>query len=190
MPYQYPKGCLIYDFEDGKLTNWTLEGDAFANQPTFGDVKFVRGNLQFPTGFSGKWWISSDENFPYFGANQNARKLTDVGSLKSPPFIIDAPLVSFLIGGEYKTGKVGVEIRRYNLVVTSFYLSSSNRYMVEKTLRIESNLLGSFFVLHLVDDSVDGYLMFDCFKLIKESCGCGKCFYVFIFETLALCKMG
>ncbi|XP_065674756.1 uncharacterized protein LOC105843411 isoform X7 [Hydra vulgaris] len=174
-PTETLNGCVVYDFEDGNLNNWIKVGKAFKNQPTFGDPKFLRTGMKFPTGFHGKWWISSYENNPFFGAATGVGSLTDVGSLISPAFVIDVPIVTFLIGGEYRTGQIGVEIRRYNSIVASFYLSFSTPDMKEMALNINETLLGSLFNLHLIDNSADGYLMFDYFNLVKDSCSCDCC---------------
>src|SRR5688572_3249317 len=80
---------LNLGFEAGTIDGWTVEGDAFANQPIEGDtVTKRRGDMK--SGHAGKFWAGSFE-----------RTRTDdpEGTLTSVPFRATQPWASFLIGG-------------------------------------------------------------------------------------------
>lgn len=106
-----------WDFEQG-ITGWTTYGDAFINQPTFGEsyykddvnaqpiVDAIGGDYwstPVHIGHHGVWWIGSGQ----FRTNEaspplrNAKALFDArtGRLESPRFVLDMPFLSFLIGG-------------------------------------------------------------------------------------------
>jgi hypothetical protein len=94
-----PRPEYTWGFEDGTLSGWTAAGDAFANQPTFGNNVVIRRPGESP-GQDGDWWLGTYENHP-----SNAVPPGPVqgdgpqGTLVSPPFTIDGNAVSFLIGG-------------------------------------------------------------------------------------------
>lgn len=92
------------DFEEGSLRNWTLEGSAFQNQPTFGDNVVKRTNRIANHG--GDFWIGTYENNP---VEASARRDISgsiqgdepVGSLVSTEFVIEQPVIRFMVGGGY-----------------------------------------------------------------------------------------
>ena len=63
----FPLVCYtIFDFEDHDLSNWTLNGTAFSNQPTYGDNPSERlkndPTRKEPSKHQGHWWIGTYEN--------------------------------------------------------------------------------------------------------------------------------
>ncbi|XP_022802831.1 uncharacterized protein LOC111340271 [Stylophora pistillata] len=110
-----PARCK-FDFENG-LRGWVAVGEAFQNQPTFGDNPTARNRGQ-PAHQQGDWWIGGYENRPSESAL--AGKIQgDVpkGILISPSFEITGPTISFLIGGGCDIDKVRVELVVHNQVV-------------------------------------------------------------------------
>lgn len=110
-----------WDFEQG-ITGWTASGDAFANQPTYGECYYkddvnaqsivdAIGGDYWSTpvhiGHHGDWWIGSGQfrTNAAFPPVRNAKASWDArtGKLESPRFVIDKPILSFLIGGASTT---------------------------------------------------------------------------------------
>ena len=58
-----PRPEYTWGFEDGTLSGWTAAGDAFANQPTFGNNVVIRRPGESP-GQDGDWWLGTYENHP------------------------------------------------------------------------------------------------------------------------------
>ena len=90
---------LNTDFEKGDLRDWTVEGDAFTEQPIRGDSP-VRRNRESSL-HEGEYWIGGYERFG------DDRK----GALLSAPFFVPHPFASFLVGGGGHTTTV-VELLR------------------------------------------------------------------------------
>lgn len=88
---------VIFDFEDGGKTGWTLTGTAFNNQPTYGDNSAERGK---PSNLHGNWWIGSVED-RHDGSQPYGRMQGDgvTGTMTSPPFVIRGYKLRFRIGG-------------------------------------------------------------------------------------------
>ncbi len=78
---------LNFDFETGTLADWTVEGDAFEQQPIRGDAPAKRQRES--SRHEGDFWIGGYE---LFGDDR-------VGSLLSAPFVVTKPWASFLVGG-------------------------------------------------------------------------------------------
>ena len=78
-----PEGEVFEDFETG-YDGWTLDGDAFGNDPATGTL----ANQNTISGFEGKGLVNS-----FFGGN------TSTGSLTSEPFTVTSDAINFLIGG-------------------------------------------------------------------------------------------
>ena len=86
---------LLADFEGGDYGDWKVEGTAFGRKPAAGTLR----GQQKVAGFLGKGLVNTfiDGDKP-------------VGTLTSPPFRIDRPYLSFLIGGGNHPGQVGIEL--------------------------------------------------------------------------------
>ncbi|MBD3177408.1 MAG: glycoside hydrolase family 32 protein, partial [Armatimonadia bacterium] len=88
-----PADALLADFEGESYGDWIAEGQAFGDGP-------ARGTLPHQmevSGFRGHGLVSS------FVGGDGSR-----GRLLSPLFVIDAPWISFLVGGGYKPGEAEV----------------------------------------------------------------------------------
>lgn len=88
-----------WDFEEGALDGWMRTGDAFANQPTFGNNIEQRRPGETPGQF-GQWWIGTYENRPSPSAPVGqVQGDGPQGTLTSPPFRIQTLRIDFVIGG-------------------------------------------------------------------------------------------
>ncbi len=111
-----PKGpvaeptTVTWDFETGDLTGWEAAGDAFLNQPTYGDNPTERRRGQ-PSMHQGDYWIGGFE-FRKRPSDPPGRIQGDApqGTLTSAPFLIDRPTITFLVGGGCDKSKVRVEL--------------------------------------------------------------------------------
>ncbi len=105
------KGKLLFpnsDFEHGNLDNWRAFGNAFLNQPTYGDNVLARESPKCAIP-QGSWWIGSYENYQGLPGQKpgDAQKNVAVGELISQTFTIETPYIGFLIsGGSKKTTAV------------------------------------------------------------------------------------
>ena len=109
----FPLVCYtIFDFEDHDLSNWTLSGTAFNNQPTYGDNPSKRLDRTEPSKHEGDWWIGTFENRP--SSSHPAGEIQGdqpQGNMTSPSFLIDTNFLRFLIGAGCKdVGKVRAEL--------------------------------------------------------------------------------
>ena len=114
----FPLVCYtIFDFEDHDLSNWTLNGTAFNNQPTYGDNPSERFKTKVngrnePSNHRGDWWIGTFENRP--NSSHPAGEIQGdepQGNMMSPSFSIDTNFLRFLIGAGCKdVGKVRAEL--------------------------------------------------------------------------------
>ena len=88
------------DFEGGNLAGWRATGNAFSNQPTFGDNPTARQRGQ-PSNHQGNYWIGTFENFRFPERERPGSIQGDKprGTLSSAPFIIPPGRLSFLVGG-------------------------------------------------------------------------------------------
>jgi len=88
-----PRGAdgnpLNLGFETGDLTNWTVEGEAFAKQPVAGDTVITRRPPD-RSRHHGEYWIGTYEVGYTDGPT---------GTLTSEPFSVTHPFASFLVGG-------------------------------------------------------------------------------------------
>ena len=80
------------------MSNWTLNGTAFNNQPTYGNNLSGR-KYKFESNHKGDWWIGTYENRsspsePFGGQQGDGPQ----GSMTSPSFQITGKLLTFLIG--------------------------------------------------------------------------------------------
>lgn len=79
---------LNLDFETGTLKDWTLDGEAFKDQPLKGDVVAQR-RADMKSQHQGQFWIGGYEK--HLDKPQ--------GTLTSVPFKVTHPWASFLVGG-------------------------------------------------------------------------------------------
>ena len=80
------------------MSNWTLNGTAFNNQPTYGNNTLSRPGRSW-SNHKGDWWIGTFENRsspsePFGGIQDDGPQ----GSMTSPSFQITGKLLTFLIG--------------------------------------------------------------------------------------------
>ncbi|XP_031552123.1 uncharacterized protein LOC116289364 [Actinia tenebrosa] len=158
-------GCILFDFEDG-LTGWTRTGTAFNNQPTYGDNSLVRNSSQ-TANLKGDWYIGTYENRPSpshpAGAKQGNRP---TGTMTSHKFVIQAPSLTFLIGGGSNSSYEWVELQiGVALVAKASSLDDTNS-MKPKTFDV-TRYLGQVAQLRIVDVGTKewGYINVDHFHI-------------------------
>ena len=175
----FPLVCHnIFDFEDHDLSNWTLNGTAFNNQPTYGDnpserfKKEPENNREEPSNHRGDWWIGSYENrsSPFHPAGEKQDDEPQ-GSMTSPSFLIDANFLTFLIGAGCENFKTRAELIVDGDVV--FKTNAEGHHnpkkcietMFEKKWNV-SEFTGSYAQLRLIDHSSEswGHINFDHLK--------------------------
>lgn len=167
-------GCPIFDFENGKLINWTTEGTAFQKQPTYGDNRLFRKKGS-PSGIIGKWWISSYDLHPSPDALRTFTSKKRKGTLLSPKFYINTTRITFSLGGGDHSGKIGVQLMVFNQVVREIFLSSQRSYMKREYWETDPYLHKPA-QIKLIDDSTTGYIMFDDLRTYQK-CNDGRYTY-------------
>ena len=96
-------GDLLFpnsDFEQGDLTNWRQEGDAFKFQPTLGDNALAR-DPEKGAKPQGRYYVGTYDHYQGKPGQKPgaAQSNTPRGGLLSTPFLIEKPYISFLVGG-------------------------------------------------------------------------------------------
>ena len=181
----FPLVCYtIFDFEDHDLSNWTLNGTAFNNQPTYGDNPSERFKKKGegrnePSKHQGDWWIGTFENRP--SSSHPAGEIQDddpQGSMTSPSFLIDANFLTFLIGAGCQNFETRAElIVDGGLIFNTKAEKGSTdciETMYEKSWNV-SRFTGSRAQLRLIDHASGhwGHINFDhlqaCHKLPSNS---------------------
>lgn len=174
----YDEGCPIFDFENGVISNWTQKGEAFRQQPTYGDTIFLREKRRL-TGINGKWWISSIEIHPHEGAERRVGSRSLEGVVTSPLFEISSTKISFLIGGgTLDDSKVGMELLVRGRKVREFFIRNQQWETLQRHEMDVSEFFRQPARIRLFDDSVKGYLMFDDLRTV-ERCKDGKLIFIF-----------
>jgi hypothetical protein len=108
------------DFEKGDLTNWKAVGDAFKNQPTFGDNCMYRS--RGISNLRGNYWVGTFENRPSPRADKGETQGdAPTGELISKPFTIERDRLSFLIGGGKDSPAEGVALEVNGKIVRFVY---------------------------------------------------------------------
>ncbi|CAH3183203.1 unnamed protein product [Porites lobata] len=165
----------IFDFEDHDLSNWTLNGTAFNNQPTYGNNTLSRKGRAW-SNHKGDWWISTFENRPSpsepFGGQQGDGPQ---GSLTSPSFQITGKLLTFLIGSgcDKSFPNLRAELIIGGEVVRNKTTKACDEAMKEESWNV-TDYAGKNAQLRLVDNSSGdwGHINFDhlqaCHKLISD----------------------
>ena len=159
------------------MSNWTLDGTAFNNQPTYGNNPSGR-NYKFESNHKGDWWIGTFENRPSssepFGGQQGDGPQ---GSLTSPSFQITGKLLTFLIGAGcrgYTSPNIRAELIVDGVVVRKETPTECDGAMKEKSWNV-TDYAGKHAQLRLIDYSSGfwGHINFDhlqaCHKLISDT---------------------
>ena len=177
---------LNLDFEAGDLTDWTVEGEAFGNEPVEGDL-FASGEAavakviqalreqrnQEPaalrSGHKGVRWISS-------GVVQGP---ASKGTLTSSPFEVTHPYASFLIsGGALESTRAELVRARDGAVI--FSTSGDNDLVMRPVVADLEKQVGETIFIRLVDEDTGGstaaylpenayaHINFDHFRLHAE----------------------
>jgi len=91
---------LIYDFESGDLTGWTISGTAFVNADVTTAANWGWGGPFTPQGSYHLWGVSSGSD-------------TETGSLRSQDFVIGGDgIITFMIGGGFDINTVYLALVR------------------------------------------------------------------------------
>ena len=162
------------------MSNWTLKGTAFKNQPTYGNNTLSRSGRSWSK-HKGDWWIGTYENRPSpsapFGGIQRDGP---IGSMTSPSFQITGKLLTFLIGGgcTRKTSdtvpNIRVELIIGGEVVRKETPKECDEAMTQKSWNV-TGYAGKNAQLRLVDHYSGhfGHINFDhlqaCHKLISDT---------------------
>ena len=104
-------GILNGNFENG-MAHWTGNGVSFDFQPTFGDNPTARNRGQ-PSNHEGDYWIGTWEKYDGITPGQNpgdGRGDDKTGFAVSDSFILDKPVLKFLIGGGCNLAQVGLSV--------------------------------------------------------------------------------
>jgi fructan beta-fructosidase len=95
IPLQAAEDIIIADFEGATYGDWKVEGEAFGSGPAAGSL----GGQMHVSGFEGKGLVNS------FHEGDGT-----TGVLTSPPFKVERPFLSFLIGGGGHAGETCVNL--------------------------------------------------------------------------------
>ena len=104
-------GILNGNFENG-MAHWTGNGVSFDFQPTFGDNPTARNRGQ-PSNHEGDYWIGTWEKYDGITPGQNpgdGRGDDKTGFAVSDNFVLDKPVLKFLIGGGCNIAQVGLAV--------------------------------------------------------------------------------
>ncbi len=146
-----PQGTRrVFDFEASNFKGWTVEGEAFSNQPAAGPVWG-----QGPVG-------------PYEGerlANSFHGGDTAQGRLLSPPFLVDRPFISYRIGGGNQQGALDMLLKVDGKVIHRDSGTNSD-IMQQRRVDVRAHR-GKQMVLELSDRATGpwGHLLFDELRL-------------------------
>ncbi|XP_073231829.1 uncharacterized protein [Porites lutea] len=170
--YNCTECYTIFDFEDHDLSNWTLTGFAFNNQPTYGDIPSAQRGGHF-SNHKGDWWIGTFENRPSPSLPFRYQLDSPQGSMTSPGFSITGKFLRFLIGGGCNLSfqDLRAELIIEGQVVLVQTAKRCAEDMTEKSWDVTS-YVGKHAQLRLIDYSSAawGHLNFDhfqaCHKLI------------------------
>ena len=156
------------------MSNWTLNGTAFNNQPTYGNNTLSRKKRAW-SNHKGDWWIGTYENRsshsePFGGQQGDGPQ----GSLTSPSFQITGKLLTFLIGAGCDNPDIRAELIIGGEVVREETPKEFNEAMKEKSWNV-TDYAGKNAQLRLVDHFSGhcGHINFDhlqgCHKLISDT---------------------
>ncbi|MEX0936516.1 MAG: PVC-type heme-binding CxxCH protein [Pirellulales bacterium] len=146
---------LNLDFETGTLADWTIEGEAFADQPIQGDtVRQRREDMR--SRHQGEFWIGGYE-----------RHLdAPTGTLTSAPFIATKPWASFLANGG-SHGETHVELVRQDTDEVFYRVAGNNQETMRRVVVDLRPHAGKPIYVRLVDEHRGGWghVNFDNFRL-------------------------
>ena len=158
------------------MSNWTLNGTAFNNQPTYGNNTFGRSPA-YKSNYEGDWWIGTFENRsspsePFGGQQGDGPQ----GSLTSPSFHITGKFLKFLIGAGCQGSFPNI---RAELIVDGKVVRNKTTKECDEAMKVKSwkvtGYAGKNAQLRLVDNSSGhfGHINFDhlqaCHKLISDT---------------------
>ena len=159
------------------MSNWTLNGTAFNNQPTYGNNTLARPGRSW-SNHKGDWWIGTFENRPSpsepFGGNQGDNPQ---GSMTSPSFQITGKFLTFLIGAGcegYTVPNIRAELIVDGVVARKETPAACTGAMTEKSWNV-TGYAGKHAQLRLIDhfSGTWGHINFDhlqaCHKLISDT---------------------
>ncbi|MCA9087464.1 MAG: DUF1080 domain-containing protein [Planctomycetaceae bacterium] len=148
---------LNLNFETGDLTDWTISGDAFTQQPIKGDIDqnrpYGKGRHSRHTG---DFWLGGYETL----------RDTPTGTLTSVPFKVTQPWGSFLVaGGNHPQTRV--ELVRNDTNEVFYKISGTNREELAPTIVNLDKLMGKEIFIRVVDEHTGGWghINFDDFRL-------------------------
>jgi fructan beta-fructosidase len=153
IPDSFPDGYVFEDFE-GDLSNWTVSGDAFGNNPATGSFS----GQQEVTGFVGNGLLNSF----YKGDGET-------GKLSSKAFNIDQPFINFYAGGGDHQGENAV-----NLIIDGKVVKSTTGKDTER-LQIFSwdvtEFMGLVANIEIIDNVKGGWghILADQFVFAEEA---------------------
>ena len=161
------------------MSNWTLKGTAFNNQPTYGNNPSARHKqYNHESNHKGDWWIGTfeDRSSPSepFGGQQSDGPQ---GSMTSPSFQITGKLLTFLIGAGcigHTVPNIRAELIIDGEVVRKETPTTCKEAMTEKSWNV-TDYAGKHAQLRLVDHYSGhfGHINFDhlqaCHKLISDT---------------------
>jgi TolB-like protein len=146
---------ITWNFETGDLRGWETTGEAFRDQPTYGDNPTARHRGQ-PSYHQGEYWIGGFERRPHPDAPAGAIQGDGPrGTLTSIPFVIATPRITFLIGGGCDLGLVRAE-----LLVNEQAVHRTTGQCDESMQREQwdvARFVGQTARVRLVDQSSDGW---------------------------------
>lgn len=159
------------DFEEGDLRGWEKTGEAFDHQPTLNDNPAARGRAE-PSSHQGSWWVGTFEKFQgHSGQNPGEIQGDEPqGTLTSPPFILPAGTLSFLIGGgNLPQTRVELIIVDHTLAeqARAFYETGKNTETMERVTWDLHPIAGRIGRIRIVDESSEewGHINADDFQL-------------------------
>ena len=153
---------IIADFEGPDYGNWTVTGDAFGTGPAsisqFSTQPASASQRDRLLGVVGHGFVYSCPP----GAGEKA-----TGTLTSPPFVIERPYITFLIGGGYEPGHLCV-----NLLVNGQALFSTTSFRTGNRLKPVSwdlrTLAGRQAQIQIIDNSTRKWGYIDVDQIVQS----------------------
>ncbi|WP_439556750.1 PVC-type heme-binding CxxCH protein [Dyadobacter sp.] len=131
---------LNLNFETGNLTDWTAQGEAFAN-PIFNTDPSPVHEKELHIGFDGKYFLSS-------GGNSNA-KLT--GTLTSAPFKVTQPFAAFKVsGGALQDTRVELVLAGSDSII--YHITGQGRATLQPAVVDLQKYLGQEIFIRIIDN--------------------------------------